>query len=106
MKKRLTLILIALVITTALPTQTIFAKNKNVSNPSNLSDPGKAISNSLNNRIEEINKMDISSMSTAEKKELRKEVQSIKKMIKQSGGGVYISVGAIIIILLLLIILL
>jgi hypothetical protein len=106
MKKSLTYMMIAMVALTALPLQSTAAKNETISKPSTANDPGKAISNSLNNRIEEINKMDISSMSTAEKKELRKEVQGIQKMIKQSGGGVYISVGAIIIILLLLIILL
>jgi hypothetical protein len=106
MKKTLTYMMIAMVALTALPLQSTAAKNETISKPSTVNDPGKAISNSLNNRIEEINKMDISSMSTAEKKELRKEVQDIKKMSKQSRGGVYISVGAIIIILLLLIILL
>ena len=50
--------------------------------------------------------MDKTALKSAEKRELRKEVRSIKKEISNLGGGVYISVGAIIIILLLLIILL
>lgn len=57
-------------------------------------------------RLNEIKDMDKSKLSSAEKKELRKEVRSIKDSVNSSGGGVYISVGAIIIILLLLIILL
>lgn len=57
-------------------------------------------------RLTEIKDMDKSDLKAAEKRELRKEVRSIKKQISELGGGVYISVGAIIIILLLLIILL
>jgi hypothetical protein len=54
-------------------------------------------------RLDEINAMDKSGLTAAEKKALRKEVKAIKKV---ADGGVYISLGAIIIILLLLIILL
>ena len=57
-------------------------------------------------RLNEINKMDKSNLTTSDKRELRKEVRSIKKQMSEVGGGVYISVAAIIIILLLLIILL
>lgn len=58
------------------------------------------------NRLEEIKKMDKSNMSRAEKKELRKEVKTIKANLKASNHGIYLSVGAIIIIILLLILLL
>ena len=58
------------------------------------------------NRLEEIKKMDKSNMSRTEKKELRKEVKTIKANLKASGNGVYFSIGAIIIIVLLLILLL
>jgi hypothetical protein len=58
-------------------------------------------------RLAEIDAMDKSDMKSPEKKELRKEVRTIKSELNTlNGGGVYISVGAIIIILLLLIILL
>lgn len=57
-------------------------------------------------RLEEIKTMDRSNMSRAEKKELRKEVRTIKKTLKATGNGVYLSVGAIVIIILLLILLL
>ena len=60
----------------------------------------------LLNRLNEINSMDKSKMNSPERKQLRKEVRSIKSQLNDLGEGVYISVGAIIIILLLLIILL
>jgi hypothetical protein len=56
-------------------------------------------------RLNEIKEMDKSSLTRTERKELRKEVRSIKKEIKSSGSGLYISTGAVIIILLLIIIL-
>ena len=40
-------------------------------------------------------------LSRAEKKDLRKEVKEIKKELKATGNGIYLSVGAIIIIILL-----
>lgn len=58
------------------------------------------------NRLEEIKAMDKSGLKSSEKKELRKEVRTIKKSLKASGNGVYLSIGAIIIIILLLILLL
>ena len=66
-------------------------------------------------RLDEINKMDKSSLKSSEKKILRNEVRSIKSQLEAKdakavnsggGGGVYISAGALIIIILLLIILL
>jgi|SRR5690242_5114519 uncharacterized membrane protein YkgB len=55
----------------------------------------------IKNRLIEIRDMDMSKLSRAEKKELRKEVKSLKK--EAATQGVYLSVGAIIIIILLLI---
>ncbi|MDI1317871.1 hypothetical protein [Flavobacterium sp.] len=60
----------------------------------------------LYDRLEVIKKTDKSEMTRVEKKELRKEVRTIKSELKSRNGGVYLSVGAIIIIVLLLIILL
>jgi hypothetical protein len=59
----------------------------------------------LLDRLSEINAMDKSKLTSSEKKELRKEVRSTRKLLKELNGGVYLSVGAIIIIVLLLIIL-
>ncbi|MEQ9302242.1 MAG: hypothetical protein RIF33_26920 [Cyclobacteriaceae bacterium] len=61
----------------------------------------------LESRVQEINAMDMSSMTRTEKREVKKELREIQKENKTMGGsGVYLSVGAIIIILLLLILLL
>ena len=57
-------------------------------------------------RLNEIKTMDKSSLSSAEKKALRKEVRAAKSRMKELGGGVYLSAGAIIIIILLLILIL
>jgi len=56
----------------------------------------------LTQRLEQIEALDKSQMSSAERKALRKEV----KQIKRARGGVYLSAGAIIIIVILLILLL
>ena len=56
-------------------------------------------------RLEEIKDLDKSSLSSAEKKELRKEVRAIKKDVRASGNGLYISSGVIILILILIILL-
>lgn len=58
------------------------------------------------NRLEEIKAMDKTSLSSIEKKALRKEVRAINSNLKSTGDGIYLSVGAIIIIILLLILLL
>lgn len=60
----------------------------------------------LLSRLEEIKATDKTSLTSSEKRELRKEVKSIKKELKTMNDGVYLSVGAIIIIVLLLILLL
>ena len=56
-------------------------------------------------RLDKINEMDKSKMSSQEKLQLRKEVRSIKSQLKDLSGGIYLSLGAIIIILLLIILL-
>ena len=57
-------------------------------------------------RLNEINAMNKSELKSAEKKSLRKEVKSINLRLREIGGGVYISVGALILIVILLVILL
>ena len=54
-------------------------------------------SKSLTDRLNEINKMDFSTMSFSEKHVLRKEARSIKSKVRRLKGGVYISAGGIII---------
>lgn len=58
------------------------------------------------NRLEEIKAMDKSSLTSVQRKALRKEVRAIKANLQATGNGVYFSVGAIIIILLILILIL
>ena len=65
-----------------------------------------AEANALIARVHEIHAMDKSKLSSSEKRQLRKEVRTTKKRLREMGGGVYLSVGAIIIIVLLLILLL
>ena len=56
-------------------------------------------------RLDEIKAMDKSNLQPAERKQLRKEVRTIKNRLTDIGSGVYISVGGLILILILLIIL-
>lgn len=61
----------------------------------------------LLDRLAEIQSLDKSGMSRLEKKALRKEARSIKKSLREfSGGGVYLSVGALLLVILLLVLLL
>ncbi|WP_339655432.1 hypothetical protein [Flavobacterium frigidarium] len=87
----------------ALPTVT-YARDKNPGTTEPKEIPVE-VQNKLD-RLEEIKEMDKSDLSRVEKKELRKEVRTIKADLKSTGNGVYLSVGAIIIIVLLLILLL
>ena len=57
-------------------------------------------------RVNEIKDMDKSTLTAAEKKDLRKELRSLKKEVRKNSNGIYLSVGAIIIIILLLILIL
>lgn len=57
----------------------------------------------LTRRVEEIRDMDKTSMAAKEKRELRKELKTIKKDI---GGTVYIGAGTLILIIILAILLL
>ena len=66
--------------------------------------PNAAETQKLVERLEEIKAMDISKMTSKEKRALRKEVRETEKAVQST--GVYVSVGALIIIILLLIILL
>lgn len=60
----------------------------------------------LINRLEEIKNMDMTTLSRAEKKELRNEVRETKKELRANNSGVYISVGALLVVIILLILLL
>lgn len=65
-----------------------------------------AEANMLVLRLNEIKEMDMSKMAASEKKEMRKEVRSIKRELREVGGVVYVSAGTILLIVILLIVLL
>ena len=96
--------MIALVMLSLMPNPLLAAS------PSVVTNPGTPVPSAeaqvLLNRLDEIKAVDKTKLTSAEKKEMRKEVKSIKKELKTMNQGVYLSVGAIIIIVLLLILLL
>lgn len=106
MKKLIVCIMTVSTLLTFNPTQSMAAKE---ATPTSTPVPNAADAAKINvmvNRLNEIDAMDKSSMTASEKKVLRKEVRVIKKEIQRSGGGVYLSVGAILLIVILLIVLL
>lgn len=101
--KKLSLYLMMIVLSIgAFPTSSYAAEKTPLETPKEVPAEVKTMLNRLN----EIKEMDKSNLSSSEKKELRTEVKTIKKNLKASGHGIYLSVGAIIIIILLLILLL
>jgi predicted Mrr-cat superfamily restriction endonuclease len=91
-------------------------KSNNVSTSTTINATvNSAKTDAMSMRLEEIKSMDNSTLSSSEKKELRKETRSIKSEMKtdkksayiEGGhGGLYVSVGAAILIVLLLVLLL
>ena len=65
-----------------------------------------AVASQMMVRLNEIQAMDKTSLSPAEKKDLTKELMKMKKQADGLDNKVYLSVGAIIIIILLLILIL
>ncbi len=59
----------------------------------------------LISRLNEINSMDKRKLNSSEKRNLRKEVKSIRTRLKDISGGVYISGAALVVIIVILIIL-
>jgi hypothetical protein len=78
------------------PTTTVLADNEAVK---------KANLVRIKARVEEIKDMDKSTLNSADRKALRKELRVLGKEARNN-GGVYLSVGAIVIIILLLILIL
>ena len=98
--------MVAFLSMTFLPLQSSAAT---VAEPTSLVEPTPAESaeaKTLLLRLDEINKMDKSKMDSSEKKDLRKEVKSIRHSLKAIGSGVYLSGAAVILIVILLIVLL
>lgn len=104
--KKLPLYLMMMVLSLSIFPSTSFASEKNATADNTRTKEMPAEVKVMLNRLEEIKAMDKSEMKASEKKELRKEVRTIKANLAASNNGVYISVGAIIIIILLLILIL
>jgi hypothetical protein len=66
-----------------------------------------AQANQMKSRLNEIRKMDMSKLTSAQKHELRKEVNNMKEDLQKNRPGyyIYISLGALIIIILLILLL-
>jgi len=103
MKKLALCIIASCILSVSIPLQsraaTTVATSVAVTKPSEMAE-----AKALELRLNEINTMDKSNLKSSEKKDLRKEVRSIKHQLNElGGGGVYLSVGALIIIILLIV---
>ena len=103
MKKIFPLLMLACLSFTFLP-QTSFAVSADRPGIVNSSTPSPAM-NALVLRLNEIKNMDKSRLSSSEKKELRKELRTMKREARKS-SGVFLTVGALLIVIVLLILLL
>lgn len=56
----------------------------------------------LTKRVEEIRDMDKTNMTSTEKREMKKELKSIKENVKRNGGYIYIGGSTLLIIILIL----
>ena len=106
MKKIVFCLMVAFLSLTFLPLQSLAATTEE---PTSLPAPKPAESaeaKTLLLRLDEINTMDKSKLKSSEKKNLRKEVRSIKDRLRDLGPGIYLSGAAVLIIVILLIVLL
>jgi hypothetical protein len=106
MKKIITGFITVFVLTLGLPITLRADVQVSKKNIIEVSNGGAEKAKVLLSRIYEIEGMNKSSLASADKAVLRREVKSIQGQLKTLDGGVYLSVGAIIIIAVLLILLL
>jgi hypothetical protein len=105
--KKIVLCLMATVLSlTFVPLQLSAATEKNPTSVVVPKPEESAEAKVLENRLNEIKALDKSTMKAEEKKAVRKEVKSIKRELRELGGGVYLSAAAVILIVILLIVLL
>jgi hypothetical protein len=107
MKKLITCLVTAFLLVTLVPIQSKAETKENISASTETESEKIVI---MMNRVAEIDAMDKSTMSPLEKKELRREVRTLKKDVNNhshnhGGGTVYVSAGLIILIVVLIIIL-
>ena len=109
MKKLIVYIMTVILTLTIIPVQTFASTSVNtpafVTKTKGATEKESAEAKALLNRLNEIKAMDKTKLKSNEKKNLHKEVKSIKRRLKDISGGLYISAGTLIIILILLIIL-
>lgn len=103
MKKTITFLLVAFILSLFVPTLSYAINEKKVEETTSVV-PAEA--QKLISRLEEIKAMDKTTLTKPEKRKLRKEVRKINKNLRVVNGGIYVSVGAIILVALLLVILL
>lgn len=85
---------------------TTFASNSNLKSAAPASTENKLSTEdmtSLKNRVAEINAMDKSSMTHAEKTALKEELTGIKEKVKKSDGYIFIGGGSLLLLIILLI---
>lgn len=105
MKKSILSVMVAATLACAAPD--VKAENKiKTENKTTLTCEEEEQAQILVDRLNQINEIDKSSLTSFEKRGLRKEVRKINLQLRELHGGIYLSAGAIIIIILLLIILL
>ena len=105
--KKLTLLIMAFVMLAFFMPVSVQAAAATEPTPTTVVMSAEAIrANELLTRLDEINAVDKSNLSTTEKRELRNETRAIKKELRATSGGVYLSVGAILVIILLIVLLL
>lgn len=105
MKKTALMLMAACLSLTFLPLAS-FGSSTNYPGIMNKTTPVPVNSNALVARINAIKNMDRSSMSSSEKKALRKELRTMKRENRRSHSGVYLTIGVLLIVIVLLILLL
>ena len=106
MKKIIFCLVVAFLSLTFLPLQSFAATTEEPTSIPATKPAESAEAKALELRLNEINSMDKTKLKSEDKKNLRKEVKSIKHNLKAIGSGVYLSGAAIILIVILLIVLL
>jgi hypothetical protein len=99
-------IFIALMMIFTLGVTTTFASKTNLKSNAPVATENKLSTeevNRLNNRVEEIRKMDKSDMTVTEKRELRKESKSIKENVRRNGEVIYIGGSTLLLIIIIII---
>lgn len=97
----------ALLMAAFIPSYATAGTDTPVATVSPTSTPVSAEAQALLSRLDEIKAMDMSDLNSVQKRQLRKEVRSIKDALNQMDGKyIYVSAGALIVILLLVILLL